>query len=102
MMAKVDEWIEEVIALSKMANVHSHAPYAAFTHGLVYRWTYICRTVPNIQIFLKRLDEKIATTLIPFLTGRPSPGPSERKILALPPRREGWGIYELAQRSVLD
>lgn len=101
-MAKVDEWSDEIGTLSKMANVHPHAAYAAMTHGLIHRWTYICRTVPNIQSFLKSLDEKVATTLIPFLTGRPPPGPSERKILALPPRQGGLGIYELAKRSVLD
>ena len=58
-MAKVDEWIEDVIALSKMAYVHPHAVYMAMTYGLIHRWTYICRTVPDIQTFLKRLDEKI-------------------------------------------
>ena len=48
LMAKVDEWIEEVIALSKMTNGHPQAAYAAMTHGLIHRWTYICRTVPTI------------------------------------------------------
>ena len=36
-MAKVGEWIEEVIALSKMAGVHFHAVYVAMTHSLIHR-----------------------------------------------------------------
>ena len=73
MIAKVDEWTEELVALSKIANVHPHAAYAAMTHGLIHR-----------------LDEKIASTLIPFLTGRPPPGPSERKIWHCHPGEGAW------------
>ena len=38
---KVESWSRCVGKLSDIAKVHPHAAYAAFTHGLCYKWTYI-------------------------------------------------------------
>ena len=38
---KVSEWICAVERLSSIALTQPHAAYAAFTHGLVGKWTYL-------------------------------------------------------------
>jgi len=45
--------------------VQPHVAYCAFTHGLVGRWTYFLRTLPNISDFLWPLESTIAKEFIP-------------------------------------
>ena len=99
---KVERWTEEIDMVSKIANSQPHAAYAALTHGLMSRWSFICRTVPHIQKFLEKLEDKLSSELIPKLTGRPPPGPVERSIFALPARLGGLGICDLIQRPTQD
>ncbi len=95
MSEKVDQWIDEIDDLSKVAN-------SALTHGLLSRWTYICRTVPHIQEFLEKLEGKLLSGLIPKLTGRPPPDLVGRSIFALPAQFGCLGIPNLVQRSGQD
>ena len=69
-----------------------HAAYAAFTHGMVSKWQYLSRTIPNIGDHLQHLEDIIRTQLIPALMGRAAPSESERMLLALPARLGGLGI----------
>ena len=46
---KVDYWVSCVRKLSAIAMTHPHVAYCAFTHGLVGKWTYFLRTLPNIS-----------------------------------------------------
>ena len=50
---KVSTWIREVEYLSSIATSQPHAAYAAFTHGQINKWTYLSRTIPDIEEFLK-------------------------------------------------
>ncbi|KAG1701696.1 hypothetical protein GQR58_004720 [Nymphon striatum] len=56
--AKVDIWIEE---LSRIATREPQVAYAAYIYGLSKRWTYVCRTTPDISEMMKRLEHR--TTL---------------------------------------
>ena len=38
---KVEEWTEELKTLSEYAKTQPHAAYAAFTHGLSFKWNYL-------------------------------------------------------------
>ena len=38
--------------LAEVADIFPHAAYAAFTHGLFSRWSYLMRTIPDITDFL--------------------------------------------------
>ena len=49
---KVQAWCDEVKRLAEIADIFPHAAYAAFTHGLFGRWSYLMRTIPNIKDFL--------------------------------------------------
>ncbi len=42
---KVQGWVQEI---TEVATTQPHAAYAAFTHGLSSRWSYISRTIPDI------------------------------------------------------
>ena len=46
---KVEKWTEEIKRLAKVAVSQPHAAYAAFTHGMSCRWTYLMRTIPNLH-----------------------------------------------------
>ena len=94
--AKVLGWTKEIEHLAKVAVSQPHAAYAAFTHGLSSRWTYLLRTIPDIQDLLLPLENAIHQSLIPALTGRPPCSTLERDLLALPIRLGGLGLYNPA------
>ena len=54
-------WVSEISTLAGIANSRPHAVYSAFTHGLIGRWVYLMRTVPDIGSFLKPLDDAMHT-----------------------------------------
>ena len=56
------------------------------------KWTYLCRTVPDISNLLEPLDDALRTKLIPALTGRPPPNDLECTLFAMPARMGGLGI----------
>ena len=89
---KVQVWSEEVQRLAHVAVSQPHAAYAAFTHGLASRWTYLLRTIPDVQDLLFPLENAIQQHLIPALTGLPPCSELERDLLALPMRHGGLGI----------
>ena len=86
---KVEGWIKDVKNLVQIALSQPHAAYAAFVHGLSNRWSYLVRTIPDIEDLLQPLENAIQLHLIPALTGRPPCSTIERKLLALPVRL-GW------------
>ena len=59
---KVSEWVNTIEHLSTIAHTQPHAAYAAFTHGLTSKWTYITRTIPNISDLFSPLEEVIQQT----------------------------------------
>ena len=89
---KVIEWVNEVERLSSIAVTQPHAAYAAFTHGLKHKWTYLIRTIPNIDDQLQPLEDVIRHKFIPSLTGQSALSDETRDLMALPIRHGGLGI----------
>ena len=56
------------------------------------KWTYLSRTIPNINCLMIQLDETLRSKLLPALTGRPPPSDLECSLFALPARLGGLGI----------
>ena len=81
---KVSEWSSCVETLSNIAKSQPQAAYSALTHGLLNKWTYLCRVIPDISHLLLPLDESLRTHLIPTVTGRPAPKDLESNLYALP------------------
>ncbi len=80
------EWVNEVDRLSSIAVTQPHAAYAAFTHGLKHKWTYLIRTIPDL---LQPLEDVIRHKFLPSLTGQSA---INRELMALPIRHGGLGI----------
>ena len=65
--------------------------YSCFTKAICQRWTYVQRTIPDIEQFFHPLEAALREKLIPALIGR-AVSDTERRILALPVRLGGMGI----------
>ena len=89
---KVQEWVEEVTRLSKIVTSQPHAAYAALTHGLLSKLTYLLRTVPDVSNLLHPVEEAIRHSFLPALTGRTGLNDMERNRLELPARLGGLGM----------
>ena len=98
--SKVVEWVKEIVHLSTIASTQPHAAYAAFTHGLSSHWSYISRTIPDIQDLLHPLEMAIQQHFIPALTGREACSVAERDLLALPVRLGGMGLVNPMSESI--
>ena len=97
--SKVNSWLSSVCNLTAIARTQPHAAYSALTHGLSSKWTYLCRTVPNISNLLKPLDDILQTKLIPALTGKSPPSDLECALFALPARMSWLGIAIPSQQA---
>lgn len=91
--SKIAGWIQELKLLSSFAITQPYAAYSAFTHGLVIKWLFIARTIPNINDLFQPLGECIGL-FIPAVTGHLSPDDLERDLLAFPTQIGGMGIID--------
>ena len=98
---RVNGWISEIKTLSSVAISQPHAAYAAFCHGLISRWLYISRTVPDISHHFQHLEDILRTTFIPALIGH-SPNDLERLLFTLPSRLGGLGIINPITLSAVE
>ena len=89
---KVTQWSTEVNTLANLATSQPHATYAAYTHGLTSRWSYLARTTPDISDNLQSLETAIRTRLLPSISGRNPPRDLERELLGMPARHGGIAI----------
>ena len=55
----VDEWVSEIDKLSIIALTQPQSTYACFTKGILHKYTYVMRTIPDISNLLQPLDEAI-------------------------------------------
>ena len=72
---------------------HPYVAYCAFTHGLVGKWTYFLRTLPNISDLLQPLETTILKEFIPTITGK-FISDLERDLFSLPVRMGGLGLCD--------
>ena len=90
---KVQCWVKDIEELAEIAIDEPQLVYASYTKGLSHRWTYVQRTIPNIEHLLSPLEDAISEILIPALIGR-KVSSMEREILALPVRYGGLSLYD--------
>ena len=89
---KVATWVQEVERLSSIAITQPQSAFAAFTHGLTSKWSYLSRTIPDIGNLLQPLEDAIRLHFLPKLTGQNPFNDTERELMALPARLGGLGI----------
>ena len=71
--------------------MHPHPAYAAYTHGLANKWTYLARVNGTCQEHYSKLEKAVRTKLLSAICGR-HVGDGERDLLSLPTRLGGLGI----------
>ena len=96
---KVSGWVSEIERLSQIAESQPRAAYADLTHGLSSKWTYLSRTVSDIDLLLEPLEAAIRQNFLPALTGQNACNDLERELLALPVRLGGLGIAIPSSRA---
>ena len=61
--SKVNEWTSNIQGLATIAATQPHAAYSALTHGLMSKWKYLSRTIPDISPLLRPLDDALLSVL---------------------------------------
>ena len=95
---KVDEWVQDVKELAKIAVTEPHVAYYGYVNGLSKRWLYLLRTTSGISDLLAPLEEIICNELLPCIVGRAITS-TERDIFSLPTRFGGMGIVNPVETS---
>jgi len=90
--SKAQGWASNLNHLASIASTQPHVTFAALTHGLSSKWTYLCCTIPGISRQLCSVDQSLQSELIPALTGRPPPSELDHNLFALPARLGGLGV----------
>ena len=89
---KVVEWQHEIEQLAAFASTEPHAAFAALTHGLWGRYTFILRTLPVDEGVLLPIDESLTDVFLPVLLGRGKLSENAMALLKLPARLGGIGL----------
>ena len=71
-------WSNELTLLSGIALAQPHAAFAAYTHGLKSKWSFLSRTVLDISPLLHPLELILRTLFIPAITGLSPPNNETR------------------------
>lgn len=66
--------------------------YCVLTNGLMSRWNYLMRVVPDLGDKLQPIEEALWFRLPPAITGRSKISDAERLVFTLPARDGGLGI----------
>lgn len=98
---KVKMWTQEVLQLADIATSQPHAAYAAFVHGLSSHWTYLSRTIPEINDLFQPLENAIHQVFIPSPTGQSPCSKKTRDLLTLPVKLGGLGLINPSATSNL-
>ena len=80
--------MNEVEELATVARTHPQAAYAALTHGMASKWTYLMRTVEATQQLLQPLEGAIRQLLLPVITGKSDISDLERDLC-----QPVWGAW---------
>ena len=88
----IDEWVEELKNLQKVALIEPHLAYSAYIFGFQHKYTYFLRTIPDISNQLKRLDTAIDDQFLKPILNNYEFTYAERQWYSLPARKGGLGI----------
>jgi len=88
---KINKWIKDIEELSKIAQEEPQAALSGYTKVMCHRWTFIQRTIENVEKLFQPLEDTIRHKFIPSIVGR-EVSDLERRMIALPVRCGGLGI----------
>ena len=82
----VNNWNDQLIPLSKIAEMEPQAAYAVFIGSFKSKLTYFRRTMPNIHEYFQPIEDTIANKFIPAISGGCFVNDVEHKLISLPTR----------------
>ena len=88
----VQQWSKEIRRVSEICSSQPHAAYAALTHGLSSKWSYLTRTIPIVEHHLEPLDSILRSVFIPILTECSPPNDCDMSLFALPIKLDRLGL----------
>ena len=88
---KIAEWLEELAHLRVVARIQPHATFAALTHSVIHKLSFLCRCTEDIAHLLHPIEKK-NLSFIPVLTGQAPSNDTVRQLLSLPPKLAGLGL----------
>ena len=90
-------WKDQLLLLSKIAEINPQAAYSCYVNGFKRKYTYFLRTIPNMKDSLHQIEKIIRHYLIPAITGSHICSDKERVLLSLPAKLGGLGSSILLQ-----
>ena len=84
--------------LSKFPKPQPLAAYAAFYFGDQNKFSYLLRTIPEVNDLMKPADELAQNFLLPAIIGE-TISEKERKLCSLPVRSKGLGIPLFSEKK---
>ena len=97
---KVNQWVKEIDRLTEFAQSQPQSAYCALTNGLLSKWKYLMRVIPDLHIKLQPVEDALRFRLLPAITGRRDISDTERQMFALPARDGGLGIPIIGKLAV--
>ena len=91
----VTRWRDELKVLTSFATTQPQAAFAAYTHGLAGKWSYLSRACSMTEEQFHTLEAGIRREFIPAFSGR-AVSDVERDLLGLPARMGGLGLLNPA------
>ena len=85
----VNNWKDQLIYLSKIAEMEPQGAYAAFIGGFKSKFTYFLRAIPDIHDYFQPIEDTIANKFIPAVSGGRIVNDVERELISLPTRYGG-------------
>ena len=96
----INDWNNQLVLLSTIAESQPKTAYSAFVSGFKSKRNYFMGTIPGISQFLYPLEETVRNKFIPAITGLHIWCNNGRRLLSIPTRYDGLAIpifYELAE-----
>lgn len=88
----VSKWKDELLLLSKIAEIQPQAAYSAYIHGFKGKYNYFNRTIPTMYNHLNAIEDILRNHFIPAIIGESFISDHLRQLLALPIRLGGLAI----------
>ena len=95
----VNNWKDQLIYLSKIAEMEPQGAYAAFIGGFKSKFTYFLRTIPDIHDYFQPIEDTIANKFIPAISGGCIVNDVERELISLPTRYGSLAIPVIKKHS---
>ena len=98
----IEESVREIEKLARIARMYPQAAYIAYTQGPQHLYTYLMRTVSNLETLMGPLEKAIRLKLLPALLNGYCCNDTERNLFSLPAKFGGLGISKPEERCTIE